>query len=99
MSRARFLRQVLLPEIGAAGQIRIEAARAAVGGAGLAGEIAERYARGAGFAGIDPGRIDLDALAPLAVIREGAPRAVLAGSRAALAAMRAVVRQTPGGQP
>ncbi len=87
---ARFLRQVLLPEIGEAGQQRIEASSAAVAGAGLAHEVASRYALGAGFGAVTGGRIDVDALAPGAVVSSGsqAAREVLAGARAALAAMR-----------
>ncbi|MFO0762813.1 MAG: hypothetical protein U0359_40625 [Byssovorax sp.] len=86
---ARFLRQILLPEIGAAGQARIERARAAVGGGpSLAHEAAALYAEGAGFAAIDPGAIDVDALAPLSIVNTPAARAVCAGSRAALAEIR-----------
>ena len=87
----RFLRQVLLPEIGAEGQRRIERSRAAVGGPGLANEVAALYALGAGFAGVDPGAVDVAALAPEHVCAAPAAREVLAGARAALAAMRAAV--------
>jgi hypothetical protein len=87
---ARFLRQVLLPEIGQAGQARIQAAAAAVGGgSSLSHEVAELYARAAGFREISPGSIDVDVLAPLAEVRSPAAREVLAGARAALAAVRA----------
>lgn len=87
---ARFLRQVLLPEIGQAGQARIQASRAAVGGgSSLSHEVAELYARAAGFREITPGSIDVEALAPLAEVRSPAAREVLAGARAALAAVRA----------
>lgn len=87
---ARFLRQVLLPEIGQAGQARIRAKAAAVGGgSSLSHEVAELYARAAGFREITPGSIDVDALAPLAEVRSLAAREVLAGARAALAAVRA----------
>jgi hypothetical protein len=92
---ARFLRQVILPEIGAAGQRRIEAARASVGGDGLAHEVASRYARGAGFAAVSPGAIDVDALAPASIAADPAARAVLAGSRAALAEMRRALKEAP----
>ena len=87
----RFLRQVLLPEIGAAGQARIGEATAAVAGEGLAHEVAERYARGAGFGAIAPGAIEVAALAPAAVVTAPAAAAVLAGARAALAEIRAAI--------
>ena len=85
---ARYLRQVLLPEIGAEGQAKIAASSARVGGPALAGEVAELYARGAGFSNVEPGAIDEDALAPQAIVKTPSARAVCAGSRAALAAMR-----------
>ncbi len=96
---ARFLRQILLPEIGEAGQERLGRSVARVGrddataardgaSAALAHEVAERYARGAGFARVEPGHVAIDALAPPDVVRDEAARAVLAGSRAALAALR-----------
>lgn len=87
----RFLRQVLLPEIGPEGQARIGQAMAAVAGDDLAHEVAERYARGAGFGGIAPGAIEVGALAPAAIVREPAAAAVLAGARAALAEIRAAI--------
>ena len=92
---ARFVRQVLLPEIGAPGQQRIEAAVAAVGGHGLAHEIASRYASGAGFGGVSPGDVDVDALAPAALVSHEPARQVLAGARAALAEMRRVLSEEP----
>jgi hypothetical protein len=85
---ARFVRQILLPEIGEPGQRRIEAAFAAVAGEGLAHEVASRYAEGAGFAGVRPGSIDVDALAPAEIVAHPSARHVLAGARAALAEMR-----------
>jgi hypothetical protein len=88
---ARFLRQALLPEIGEAGQRRIGASAAAVAGDGLAHEIAARYATGAGFGAVTPGAIDVEALAPAAIVRHPAAREVLAGARAALAEMRRVL--------
>ena len=89
---ARFVRQVLLEEIGAEGQQRIEAAVAAVAGDGLAHEIASRYATGAGFGGLARGDIDLDALAPAPLVTQEPARQVLAGARAALAEMRRALR-------
>jgi proteasome lid subunit RPN8/RPN11 len=85
---ARFVRQILLPEVGEAGQSRIVASTAAVAGEGLAHEIAGRYALGAGFAQLSPGAIDVDALAPAALVCSPGARQVLAGARAALAEMR-----------
>jgi hypothetical protein len=84
----RFLRQALLPEVGERGQARLAAATADVAGEGLAHEVACLYAIGAGFSGVGPGPIDLDALAPLALVTGGPAREVLAGARAALLAMR-----------
>lgn len=89
---ARFVRQVLLPEIGIEGQARIGQAIAAVGGPSPAHEIASLYAAGAGFASVATGTIAVDALAPAAIVASPAAREVLAGSRAALAAIRHAVR-------
>jgi hypothetical protein len=91
---ARFVRQILLPEIGEAGQRRIEAASAAVAGDGLAHEVASRYAKGAGFTGVRPGAIEVDALAPAGIVTEPSARQVLAGARAALAEMRRALGET-----
>jgi hypothetical protein len=89
---ARFARQILLVELGLEGQERISAASAAVAGDGrLEHEVAGRYAERAGFAALAPGAIDLDALAPSEIVRDASARAVLAGARAALAAMRVAV--------
>lgn len=89
---ARYLRQVLLPEIGPEGQARIKRsiARSAKGPT-LAHEVAELYARGAGFSDVAPGPIDDAALAPLEIIQNPAARSVCAGARAALAAMREAI--------
>jgi hypothetical protein len=89
---ARFVRQMLLPEIGIEGQSRIGQATAAVGGDSPAHQIASLYAEGAGFGALAAGPIDVDALAPRAIVATPAAREVLAGSRAALAAIRAAVR-------
>ena len=85
---ARYARQILLAELGSEGQARIRAATACVAGTTPAHAIATRYAERAGFAGVAPGPIDLDALAPEAIVRHPEARAVLAGARAALAEMR-----------
>jgi hypothetical protein len=95
---ARFVRQILLPEIGEAGQARLAQACAAVGGPSLAHEVAGLYARGAGFADVVPGTIDVDALAPAALVSTPAARALLAGSRAALAEIRRAVSPGASGE-
>jgi molybdopterin/thiamine biosynthesis adenylyltransferase len=89
----RFVRQVLLPEIGEAGQAAIGRASAALAGppGDLAHAVASDYAAAAGFARVTAGVIDVDALAPAAITRDPSARAVLAGSRAALAAVRAAL--------
>jgi len=84
----RFVRQVLLPEIGEAGQGRIGAATASVAGDGMAHEIAVRYAEAAGFRAVAAGPVDVEALAPASLVTSPAARAVLAGARAALAELR-----------
>jgi hypothetical protein len=93
---ARFVRQMLLPEIGIDGQARIGQATAAVGGASPAHQIATLYAVGAGFGAIAEGAIDVEALAPLSIVSTPAARDVLAGSRAALAAIRRAARAPAG---
>ena len=89
---ARFVRQVLLPEIGIEGQARIGQATAAVGGASRAHQIATLYAEGAGFGAVAEGAIDGLALAPPSIVSTPAARDVLAGSRAALAEIRRAAR-------
>ena len=89
---ARFVRQMLLPEIGIEGQARIGQATAEVFGASPAHAVARLYAEGAGFGALTAGSIDVDALAPTAIVSSPAAREVLAGSRAALAAIRRAVQ-------
>jgi hypothetical protein len=84
----RYLRQILLPEIGASGQSMICSAVAEVAGEGLAAEVAVRYARTAGFAVVSAGALEIDALAPKTACAFEASRSVLAGARAALAQIR-----------
>lgn len=86
---ARYGRQILLPHVGIEGQERLAGATAAFDGPGLDGEIARRYLERAGVGRISPGAV-AEGLAP-AWMRHEAPRAVLAGSRAALAALRSVL--------
>jgi hypothetical protein len=92
---ARYVRQILLPEIGEAGQRAILAATARVSGDGLACDVAERYARAAGFGAIASGSPDLDALAPPTLVTSPPAREVLAGARAALAALREAIGVAP----
>ena len=87
MTEARYVRQMLLAEIGVAGQARLASAVAAVAGNGLCHEIASAYATRAGIGTVVPGVIDADQLAP-DFLSQSAARAVVAGSRAALASMR-----------
>jgi hypothetical protein len=88
----RFVRQVLLPEIGEPGQRRLAAATASVGGEGFAHEVAALYTEAAGFAAVGPGPIDVEALAPSSIVTTAAAREMLAGARAALAEMRRAAR-------
>lgn len=87
IDRARHLRQILVAEIGEAGQARIADSEARVLGSGLAHEVAARFAKGAGFARLVPGALDEATLAP-AFVTLPAARSVLAGSRAALREIR-----------
>ncbi len=86
-SLARFARQLSLGEIGRDGQARILAATATVAGVGLAHEVAARYAERAGFRGLEAGDLAVGELAPLAIVKNDAARAVLAGARAAVRAL------------
>ncbi|MEJ7735610.1 MAG: hypothetical protein WKG00_41285 [Polyangiaceae bacterium] len=95
MDASRYLRQLLLAEVGAAGQARIGAARARVGGATPAHAVAELYARRAGFAGVDPaapGALELEADDAAGVCTPAA-RALLAGARLALRETRRALDQ------
>ena len=83
----RYARQMRLVEVGEEGQRRLGNAMAAVAGEGLKHEMATDYARRAGIGGIAAGEVDESCLAP-SFIEHAAPRAVVAGSRAALAALR-----------
>jgi threonine dehydrogenase-like Zn-dependent dehydrogenase len=78
---------MLLVEIGEDGQRRLGAAVAAVAGNGLTHAIATAYAERAGIGKVVAGAIDEARLAP-AFLQHAAPRAMVAGSRAALAAFR-----------
>lgn len=86
----RFARQMLLPEVGAAGQARLCAATARIAADGLAGEIGARYAERAGFAAVAHVTASADEV-PEAWVRAPAARAVLAGARAAQRAILAAL--------
>jgi len=88
--RARYERQMLLAEIGQKGQERLEKGVARLAGEGLCHEIATSYASRAGIGCVLPGSIDIEALTP-SFVRGTATRAVVAGSRAALLALRAAL--------
>ena len=93
----RYARQMLVSEIGERGQHRLEAATAELAGAGLAHDVAEAYARRAGIGVVVPGAID-PALAP-SFLESEAARAVVAGSRSALAAIRSAVFKEAAEEP
>ena len=59
MDAERFVRQMLVAEIGEAGQRAICAGEAAVLGQSAAHRVAERYARAAGFQRLAPGGADM----------------------------------------
>lgn len=82
-------RQIMLTEIGLAGQARIGAATAHVppAGDGLRGLVASRYAERAGFAEVRSGEAEL---AP-SFVTDPAARAVVEGSLAALREIRTAV--------
>jgi hypothetical protein len=82
----RYARQMLLAEIGERGQRLLGAATAHVAGTGLDHEIAASYAHRAGIGTVAPGFIHHELAPPF--LENPAARAVVAGSRAALSAMR-----------
>lgn len=88
--RSRYARQMLVAEVGDAGQERLAKATFALDGEGLDHAIACAYARRAGVGAIVEGPLDQAVLAP-PFVATPAIRSVVAGSRAALAAMRAVL--------
>jgi len=90
MQGARWVRQMLVAEIGEAGQARLAKGTARVAGEGLAHEIGMAYALRADIGRVVPGPIDEARLAP-AFLRAPAARAMVAGSRAALSALRSAL--------
>jgi len=89
-------RQMLVAEVGEAGQARLEKASAPLAGDGFAHSIAVLYASRAGVGAFEAGTIDEWALVP-DFVENRAAREMVAGSRAALAAMRTIL--LPGGAP
>ncbi len=88
VDRARYLRQILLPGVGEAGQARVGCG-ACVVPAGEAGQIAARYALRAGFGEIvsgDPPRHELSCANPVASV-------ALEGAWAALVGFRLTARR------
>src|SRR5262249_20476148 len=85
----RFARQMIVEGVGEEGQRRLAEVTARVAGSGLAHEIATSYASRAGVGTIEPGTID-PALGS-AFLELEAARAVVAGSRAALAVIRGAI--------
>jgi len=93
LQAARYARQILLAEIGRAGQARICEATAPVAGQAFVHQVAQRYADRVGFSTSCPGHIPVEQSAPSELLQEPAARAVLAASRAVLAAMRTAAAQ------
>lgn len=91
MDAERFVRQILVVEIGEAGQRALGAACADVGGEGVACEVAERYARRAGFGSIGPAPVALDAGVPADWVADESARSALAGARSAVRAIASTV--------
>jgi hypothetical protein len=87
----RFVRQILVSEIGTAGQARIERTVAKLAIASEASEVAELYARRAGFAEVsfEPAA---EQRAQTWTAQSPSVQAVLAGSRCALLAIRKAVK-------
>ena len=97
--RSRYARQMLVAEVGEAGQERLAQAIVALGGEGLDHVIACAYARRAGVGAIVDGPLDESVLAP-SFVATPAIRAVVAGARAALGALRTVLLPgDPGKSP
>jgi hypothetical protein len=88
-SSERYLRQILVAEIGLLGQRSISSSEVALRGPSLAHEVATLYAVRAGVAGVREGQLALDELAPLDLCEYPGSRQVLAGARAACRALLA----------
>jgi hypothetical protein len=91
----RYARQIIVAGVGEDGQRRLFEAEAPVAGRGLSHEVATSYATRAGVSRIVPGAID-PALAP-PFLELAATRDVVAGSRAALAALRGAIDASSAG--
>ena len=86
---ARFSRQIMLSDVGMAGQAAIAGGVAHVGGSPLAA----RYALRAGFARVADGDVDVDRLAPPDVVRDAAARVCVASARAVVAEVHRVLAE------
>ena len=91
-------RQMIVAEVGEAGQARLERATVALAGEGFAHAVAVAYAERAGIGRCAAGAVDEAALVP-AFVENGAARSMVAGSRAALAAMRAILLPVDAPKP
>jgi len=98
VSVARFTRQTRLPEIGRAGQARLEATVIDLATRGEAAVIEAAYVRAGGAAGVRPLAEGAAEHALPFDVRDPAARDVATGAHAALAAMR-LVWLAPGGPP
>ena len=87
MDAERYLRQILLAEIGESGQRAIAEAPAKLGGSSGAHDVARLYAERAGFRRFEASSGELEPGIDEAAIVTPAAREVLAGVRAALRAM------------
>jgi len=85
---------MMLAEVGIAGQRAIARRVAHVAGPSGAHDVAELYARRAGFSSIVDGEIGLDPGDVPALVTTPAARMVLAGARAALAEIRRALFDT-----
>lgn len=89
MADPRYVRQVLVAELGERGQRAISRATASLARDGLAADVAARYAERAGFAAVSA---DADAPSAPPFVVEPAARAVVEGALSALAAIRRATR-------
>jgi hypothetical protein len=92
---ARFVRQVLVSEIGAAGQAAIERAVVELVAEGLTATVFRAYTEGAGFREVRVHPPTRHAAAPVAA-PTGAPTEVLDGARAAVRAITATLQAERG---
>jgi molybdopterin/thiamine biosynthesis adenylyltransferase len=91
----RYERQARLPEIGEEGCARIQRSEAEIGGAGLEGEVEERYLVGAGVLRARRGSAARPSFTPFDV-RDESARAVASGAYRALATLRRALGMASG---